>query len=84
MSPVPQATTLEALAIVGATASEKTALALPVAERLDGETISMDSRQVYRGLDIATAKATPSTRWPLTPPGRKKGMTGIVRCLLLL
>ncbi|MDQ3388087.1 MAG: tRNA (adenosine(37)-N6)-dimethylallyltransferase MiaA [Gemmatimonadota bacterium] len=62
MSAVPQATSPEALAIVGPTASGKTALALDVAESLGGEIISMDSRQVYRGLDIATAKATPRQR----------------------
>jgi tRNA dimethylallyltransferase len=47
-----------AIAIVGPTASGKTALSLEVASRLDAEIISMDSRQVYRGMDIGTAKAT--------------------------
>tara|TARA_R110002126_G_scaffold23750_11_gene82957 strand:- start:667 stop:1653 length:987 start_codon:yes stop_codon:yes gene_type:complete len=42
--------------IVGPTATGKTALALDVAERLDGEILSMDSMLVYRGLDIGTAK----------------------------
>ena len=46
------------LAIVGPTAAGKTALSLRVARELDGEIISMDSRQVYRGMDIGTAKAT--------------------------
>jgi tRNA dimethylallyltransferase len=46
----------DALVITGPTASGKSALAMAVAERLDGEIISMDSRQVYRGLDIGTAK----------------------------
>ncbi|TVP47082.1 MAG: tRNA (adenosine(37)-N6)-dimethylallyltransferase MiaA [Gemmatimonadales bacterium] len=50
------------LAIVGPTASGKTALSLPLAEALDGEIISMDSRQVYRGMDIGTAKVTPAER----------------------
>lgn len=44
------------LAIVGPTASGKTALALELAKRFDGELISVDSRQVYRGMDIGTAK----------------------------
>ncbi len=44
------------LAIVGPTASGKTPLALNVAERLKGEIISADSRQVYRYLTIGTAK----------------------------
>jgi tRNA dimethylallyltransferase len=46
------------IAIVGATASGKSALALRVAERLGGEIVSADSRQVYRGLDVGTAKPT--------------------------
>ena len=47
-----------ALAITGPTTSGKTALSIAVAERLGGEVISMDSRQVYRGLDIGTDKAS--------------------------
>lgn len=50
------------LAIVGPTASGKTALSLEVARRLDGEIVSMDSRQVYRGMDIGTAKISPEER----------------------
>jgi tRNA dimethylallyltransferase len=50
------------LAVVGPTASGKTALSLPLAEALGGEIISMDSRQVYRGMDIGTDKATPEDR----------------------
>lgn len=46
----------KALALVGPTASGKSALAMRVAQRLGGELISMDSRQVYRGLDVGTAK----------------------------
>jgi tRNA dimethylallyltransferase len=49
----------DALAIVGPTASGKTALSIDVARRLDGEIISMDSRSVFRGMDIGTAKPTP-------------------------
>lgn len=52
----------DALVITGPTATGKTALSLAVAERLDGEIISMDSRQVFRGMDIGTAKATPEER----------------------
>lgn len=52
----------DVLVITGPTATGKTALSLEVADRLDGEIISMDSRQVYRGLDIGTAKATPEQR----------------------
>ena len=46
----------EFLAIVGPTAAGKTRLSLEVAGLLDGEIISMDSRQVYRGMDVGTAK----------------------------
>ena len=46
------------LVIVGATASGKTALAVRLAKQFDGEIISADSRQVYRQLDIGTAKVT--------------------------
>ncbi|RMF27340.1 MAG: tRNA (adenosine(37)-N6)-dimethylallyltransferase MiaA, partial [Chloroflexi bacterium] len=45
--------------IVGPTAVGKTALSIQIAEALDGEIVSADSRQVYRGMDIGTAKATP-------------------------
>jgi tRNA dimethylallyltransferase len=47
------------IAIVGATATGKTALAIALAQRLDGEIVNADSRQVYRGMDIGTAKPTP-------------------------
>lgn len=50
------------LAITGPTASGKTTLAIEVAERIGGEIISVDSRQVYRGMDIGTAKATAAER----------------------
>ena len=46
------------LAVVGPTASGKTDLAVTLAEAYNGEVISADSRQVYRGLDIGTAKVT--------------------------
>ena len=44
--------------IVGPTGAGKTALALAVAERLDAEIVNADSRQVYRGMDLGTAKPT--------------------------
>lgn len=44
------------LAIVGPTASGKTPLSLYLAERLNGEIVSADSRQIYKYLDIGTAK----------------------------
>ena len=46
------------IAIGGPTASGKTALSLALAKRFGGEVISADSMQIYRGLDIGTAKAS--------------------------
>ncbi len=50
------------LAITGPTATGKTSLSLAVARRLPAEVVSMDSRQIYRGMDIGTAKVTPAER----------------------
>jgi tRNA dimethylallyltransferase len=50
------------IAIVGPTAVGKTATAVRLCGDFDGEIISSDSRQVYRGLDIGTAKPTPQER----------------------
>src|SRR4051812_14197649 len=47
---------LPIVAVVGATASGKSELALDLAERLGGEVVNTDSMQVYRGMDIGTAK----------------------------
>lgn len=46
------------IAIVGATASGKTAYSIELAKKLDGEIISADSRLVYKGFNIGTAKPT--------------------------
>lgn len=48
----------EVVAIVGPTASGKTALSIKLAKKYNGEIINGDSMQVYRGLDIGTAKIT--------------------------
>jgi tRNA dimethylallyltransferase len=47
-----------ALAIVGTNGSGKSAIGLAVAQALDGEIVSADSRQVYRGFDLCTGKVT--------------------------
>lgn len=60
----------KAFVIVGLTASGKSALAVKLAKKLNGEIISADSRQVYRGMDIGTGKVT------------KKEMAGIPHHLL--
>ena len=49
-------------AIVGPTGSGKSALAVALCRRLGGELISCDSMQIYRGMDIGTAKAGPAER----------------------
>lgn len=58
------------IAIVGPTASGKTGLGIYLAQKLGGEIVSADSRQVYKGLDIGTGKAT------------KKEMAGVRHHLL--
>ena len=50
------------LVIIGPTASGKSALALEVARRTSAEILSVDSMQVYRGMDIGTAKPSPAER----------------------
>ena len=58
------------IAIVGPTASGKSSLGVYLAQKLNGEIISADSRQVYKGLDIGTGKVT------------KKEMAGVPHHLL--
>ena len=53
---------IKAIAITGPTASGKTALSIGLAKRVSGEIISLDSMQIYEGMDIGTAKATESER----------------------
>ena len=47
------------LILLGPTAVGKTELAIRLAERVGGEIVSADSRLLYRGMDIGTAKPTP-------------------------
>ncbi|MBS3783352.1 MAG: tRNA (adenosine(37)-N6)-dimethylallyltransferase MiaA [Anaerolineae bacterium] len=58
----PQGSVSPLVVIVGPTAVGKTALSLHLAEALDGEIISADSRSFYRGMDIGTAKPTKEER----------------------
>ncbi|WP_040161898.1 tRNA (adenosine(37)-N6)-dimethylallyltransferase MiaA [Mobilicoccus massiliensis] len=53
------------VAVVGATATGKSALALDLAERLSGEIVGADASQLYRGMDIGTAKV---------PVGERRGI----------
>lgn len=50
------------IAVVGPTAAGKSALSLTLAHELGGEVINADSMQLYRGMDIGTAKLTPAER----------------------
>ena len=52
----------DAIVITGATATGKSATGVAVAELLNGEIISLDSRQIYRGMDIGTAKPDAALR----------------------
>lgn len=54
------------IAVVGLTASGKSDWAMQIARHLDGEIVSIDSRQIYRRLDIGTAKPSSAMRdeWP--------------------
>jgi tRNA dimethylallyltransferase len=64
------------VAVIGPTATGKSALAIDLARRIGGEVINADSMQLYRGMDIGTAKLAPSERhgvphhlldiWPVT------------------
>jgi tRNA dimethylallyltransferase len=53
---------LPLVVIVGPTAAGKTALSIDLAEAVGGEIVSADSRQIYRGMDIGTAKVTAAER----------------------
>ena len=50
------------IAVVGPTASGKTALSIELARRMNGEIVSCDSMQVYRGMDVGTAKPDEAER----------------------
>jgi tRNA dimethylallyltransferase len=54
--PGPEGSSVPVVAVVGATAAGKSSLSLDLAERLGGEVVNTDAMQVYRGMDIGTAK----------------------------
>ena len=56
------ASALPVVAVVGPTAVGKSELSLALAERLDGEVVNTDSMQLYRGMDVGTAKLTLAER----------------------
>ncbi|MBU5638211.1 tRNA (adenosine(37)-N6)-dimethylallyltransferase MiaA [Geomonas sp. Red69] len=76
------------LVILGATASGKTRLGVQLAGRLEGEIISADSRQVYRGMDIGTGKdlheyqGVPYHLIDVAPPGHEFNLFQFQRLFL--
>ena len=58
--------------IVGPTASGKTKLSIELAKKIDGEIISSDSMQIYKEMDIGTAKVTLATWTCSTSRGWKR------------
>jgi tRNA dimethylallyltransferase len=58
----PEGATRPVVAVIGPTAAGKSDLAVDLALRLGGEAINADSMQLYRGMDIGTAKLTPAER----------------------
>ncbi len=77
------------LAVVGPTAAGKSDLAVDLALRLGGEVVNADSMQLYRGMDIGTAKLTLDERrgvphhlldvWEVTEPANVAGFQGLAR-----
>ena len=67
------------VAVLGSTATGKSALALALAERFGGEIINCDSTAVYRGFDIGTDKVSRrgSARHPASPDRRRRSDRGI-------
>lgn len=46
------------IVILGPTSAGKSAVAIKLAQKFDGEVVSVDSRQIYRGMDVGTGKVT--------------------------
>jgi tRNA dimethylallyltransferase len=86
---VPSPSCPPVVAVVGPTAAGKSDLAVDLAERLGGEIVNGDSMQVYRGMDIGTAKLTPPERrgiphhlldvLDVTEPATVAGFQGMAR-----
>ncbi|MFC3690145.1 tRNA (adenosine(37)-N6)-dimethylallyltransferase MiaA [Aquipuribacter hungaricus] len=79
------------LAVVGATATGKSDLAVDLALELGGEVVNADSMQLYAGMDVGTAKITPAERrgvphhlldvWPVTRAAAVAEYQGLARAL---
>jgi tRNA dimethylallyltransferase len=80
------------LAVVGPTAAGKSAISLRLARALDGEVVNADSMQLYRGMDIGTAKLTSTERagiphhlldiWPVTEAARVSEYQRLARLVI--
>ena len=80
------------VAVVGPTAAGKSALSLALAEALGGEVVNADSMQLYRGMDIGTAKLTMAERggvphhvldiWDVTEPASVAVYQGLARAAI--
>jgi tRNA dimethylallyltransferase len=84
--------THDVIAIVGPTAAGKSALSLRLADELGGEVVNADSMQLYRGMDIGTAKLTAPERagvphhvldiWDVTEPASVAVYQGLARAAI--
>ncbi|TDO40823.1 tRNA dimethylallyltransferase [Paractinoplanes brasiliensis] len=80
------------ITVVGPTAAGKSALSLALAHELGGEVVNADSMQLYRGMDIGTAKLSPSERegvphhlldiWDVTFPAAVAEYQGLARAAI--
>ncbi|WP_203662680.1 tRNA (adenosine(37)-N6)-dimethylallyltransferase MiaA [Actinocatenispora rupis] len=80
------------VAVVGPTAVGKSALGVALARALSGEVVNADSMQLYRGMDIGTAKVTAAEAggvphhlldiWPVTEPASVAAYQGLARAVL--
>ncbi|HWG99145.1 MAG TPA: tRNA (adenosine(37)-N6)-dimethylallyltransferase MiaA [Pilimelia sp.] len=80
------------VAVVGPTAAGKSALSLALAEALGGEVVNADSMQLYRGMDIGTAKLAPAERagiahhvldiWDVTEPASVAAYQRVARAAI--
>src|SRR6266513_2827564 len=67
---------IQLIVVPGPTASGKSGLGIALAQRFHGEIVSADSRQVYRNLDIGTAKVTPEEQ-ALVPQFQRDAISAI-------
>ncbi|MCO8270949.1 tRNA (adenosine(37)-N6)-dimethylallyltransferase MiaA [Actinoplanes sp. TRM 88003] len=89
---MPFETAPRVITVVGPTAAGKSALSLALAHEMGGEVVNADSMQLYRGMDIGTAKLTPGERdgvphhlldiWDVTFPAAVAEYQGLARAAI--